>query len=133
MTNIKSAVVASFERNGKTYVILEFETSQLTRNIEPLWPDFPDWGDFNVSATFQNGQVCITITYDDKKWEQCITVMPDCYEPGDIDLFSVGPAKIYVRYLSVCPTRNGARVSLQVWAKIGPIKTKLGEFSKDLP
>jgi len=127
MKNIKSEIVASYERNGKMYVILELDIS----GSNQFFPDLPDWADFNVSITYENRNVCLVITYDDKKWEQCITVN-ECYEQKDIDIFSIGIGKIYLKTLSICPTEKGAHVSLQVWIKAGPLDTKIGEYSKDV-
>lgn len=147
MSEKKCELVTSFERNGKTYVILELEelnsmvdNSETDMSLESWFPkikfpeiQIPNWGDFDISVRFENGQVCLRIAYGNKEWEQCITVLSECYMPGNIDIFEVGPAKIYIRYLSICPTQKGVNLSLQLWANVMSMKTKLGEFSKELP
>ncbi|MBU5208146.1 hypothetical protein [Bacillus safensis] len=145
MSNIKSEVVSSFTRNGKMYLVLEVdalqqegEQMQTERWPHIDWPpkfpsiSWPDWNDFKIDVTYVEGKVCMVISYKDKKWEHCITILEGCYQPGDIDIFSVGPVDVYLRYVNICPIEKGVNVSFQGWAKAGPVKTKLGTFSQDI-
>ncbi|UGW84560.1 hypothetical protein LT232_20510 [Bacillus velezensis] len=145
MSNIKTEVVSSFERNGKTYLVLELDVPQGQGPSEQMqaeswfpgglgdldWP--PKWDDLNFDVTFTDGKLCLVISYKgDKKWESCFQVLEGCYEPDDIDLFGLGPIIFYMKSIKFCPIDNGINVSFQVWAKCAIGKTKLGEFSKDI-
>lgn len=148
MSNIKSEVVSSFTRNGKMYLILELDVpqNQVDQSQPENWVrdiinhgggshfsfDWPKWDDFKIDVNYADGKVCLVLSYKDKKWEQCITISEGCYQPGDIDLFSVGNVDVYLRYVNICPIEKGVNVSFQVWAKMGPAKTKLGTFNKDI-
>lgn len=134
--NIKSEVVSSFERNGKMYIVLEVDNlGDVEKDTERFF-DLPDWNDFNVDLSLEGNKICFAFYYKgEEKWKQCIEFMPEgCFKPGDITLFDIGPAEIYLRAISVCPIDSGKiNVSFQVWAKAGPLKTKLASIDKNLP
>ncbi|WP_342501531.1 hypothetical protein [Bacillus sp. FSL W7-1085] len=133
MSNIKSEVVSSFTRNGKMYLVLEIDTKDTLQGTTSFPIPWPDWGDFDFDVTFRGGELCLTVLYKgNKKWEQCVQILDECYQPGDIDLFSIGEAKIYMRYISCCPIENGVNVRFAIWARAGKFKIELGTFNRDI-
>ncbi|WP_426552002.1 hypothetical protein [Bacillus pumilus] len=133
MSNIKSEVVSSFTRNGKMYLVLEIDTKDIFQGKTSFPIPWPDWGDFDFDITFTGGELCLAVLYKgNKMWEQCVQILDECYQPGDIDLFKLGPIQIYMRYINCCPIDNGVNVSFQIWARAGSVKTKLGTFNRDI-
>lgn len=87
---------------------------------------WPEWDKIRIDVQVDGSQVCITISYGGNRIGNplCYSLPQGCVYLGEVDIGSAAGAKLYFRYLEVCTTY----IKGQVWAKAGPLKTKLGEF-----
>lgn len=145
--NIKSEVVSSFERNGKTYIILELDSLQSTSGlpIDDMQPEsaisLPNFSGFDFKAGVEGTRISLAVSYSGNEvWRGSFDVIPSgCYAQDRVDLGDVAGVKTYLRWMELCYNSPQTKVHFktQVWAEykipiVGQkVNTKLGEFEKD--
>lgn len=143
---MNTELVSSFERNGKTYVILEFDgvtsDTELRRLGIPRIPrlpqkiKWPDINDFQAQVEIKNDKVRIAIKYKgEEKFVQEYD-FDSCQHLPDVDIFTYKVAifdvTVYLRYIYVCAhideEEKYVEYSFEIWARASVGKTKIGEY-----
>ena len=136
--NMNLEIVSSFQRNGKTYLILELEKNSIDTSGLIPWPN---WDDFAIRGYIEDDKLIIVILYKgEEKWRREYYLPGQCGNLDDIDVFKVEidhfKFTIYLRYLWICAYLDEedkyVNYSFQVWARTGQLKTKLGEANDDV-
>lgn len=143
MNKFNAEVVSSFERNGKSYIILEVNPLELPINREMNTRDkdfnLPNWTDFDFRVWLEGSRVFIVVTYKENElWRGNFDIpSSNCVNHDEIILGTLFGVQVYLRWSQICYSPEKQRVHLKshLWLKYElldqEIKTKIGEINKD--